>query len=193
MILYDAEGNEVEVEDPQAQQQQETPNVKQMREALDRAKADAKTGESAQRELALMKAGVDTDTTLGRLFAASHAGDLSDIEGTKAAYKALLDEVKPAPAGTEGEGGTPTGEQQGGQQQGSVDSGTAEREALANGGDVGDINSGVDPRQAALDGAKAEAESLRGSEEKSLAFFVGAIADGTAKGTIPQAGQRQLQ
>lgn len=76
-------------------QDQPTPeSIQQLRDAADRSKANATEAEQAKRELALVKAGVDTESPLGKMFHRSYDGEL-----TKEAIQAAWLEVNP--------GGTP--------------------------------------------------------------------------------------
>ena len=59
--------------DEQGEQQQE----QEERESLKDLRAAADDGRKARRELAFVKAGIDTDTPLGAMFATAYAGDLS--------------------------------------------------------------------------------------------------------------------
>lgn len=68
-----------------------------LRKALDRTDAKAKQAAAeaaaAKRELAFVKAGVDTDSKLGKLFANGYDGEVT-VEAIRAAYA----EINPAPA-----------------------------------------------------------------------------------------------
>lgn len=63
--------------------QQETPVIRQMRERIEAMDAELKESRSAKRELAFIKAGVDTTTKQGQYFMKAYEGDLSDIEALK--------------------------------------------------------------------------------------------------------------
>jgi hypothetical protein len=87
------------VEDPD-----EPEGVRNLRGALEREKARGDEGAIAVRELALVKAGVDTDSPIGKMFAQTYAGEL-EPEAIKAAWG----EVAPAatPPAPEADPATP--------------------------------------------------------------------------------------
>ena len=101
--------------------------------------------ETARRELAFVKAGIDTSSKLGQLFAKSFEGDVSDVEAIKAEAKelGLLDPVHAEPTST------PPAEPH---VTDPADTSASERSALASGA-ASDDGSGVDPRQVAMDHA----------------------------------------
>ena len=121
--------------------------LKRLRAEIRDRNSELATARAAQRELAFVKAGIDTSTKLGQLFAKSFEGDLSDIEAIKAEAKELgiiKIETPAAPAET-----TPTETAP----PPPADSSASERSALANGA-TSDDGSGVDPRQTALSRAE---------------------------------------
>jgi hypothetical protein len=78
----------------------EPKGLPEVRAALDReterrkaAEAEAETGRKAQRDLVFMRAGVDTTTPMGGMFAKGYDGEL-EVEAVKASYGTLV----PAPA-----------------------------------------------------------------------------------------------
>jgi hypothetical protein len=62
----------------------DSPVIKQMRAQLKEQADQLKSKSAAERELAFIKAGVDTAHPVGQLLLESFHGDLSDIEGLKA-------------------------------------------------------------------------------------------------------------
>lgn len=69
-------------------QQPDSEGMKALRQAADEGKAAKREAAAAQRELALVKAGIDTDTPLGKMFSTAYDGDL-----TSDAIKAAAAEV----------------------------------------------------------------------------------------------------
>lgn len=85
------EFTEDEIEDLTEDQDDDSSTVKTLRRQLRKAKAEAKAngelaeaGKAAARKLALMDAGIDITTTVGKLFARSYDGELT-AEAIKAA------------------------------------------------------------------------------------------------------------
>jgi hypothetical protein len=90
MPEYDEDGNEIE-ETEDEESEKESSVIRKMRAENKDAKAKLKElepkaaeGEAAKRELALLKAGIDTESPLGKLFAKAYDGEL-DVETVKAA------------------------------------------------------------------------------------------------------------
>lgn len=137
--------------------------VRQPTPQISRKEAKAQAAElvKVQRELALVKAGIDTDSALGKMFARSYDGEMS-ADAVKAAWT----EIAPAPA-------TPTTDEPAfttpDPDLSSDATSTAERTALANGGANPDIAPKPDPRvtgeaafKAAVDAGGTEASALAG-------------------------------
>lgn len=127
----------------------EAPAIRQMREQLKRLEKENKDLQTTKRENAMLKAGIDTNSPVGKMFAKAYDGEL-DVD----AIKAAATEVGLAQASETTE---PPVE---------VDTSTAERSALASGA-AADDGKGVDPRANAL----KEAEDL---QSKGAAFDVAA-------------------
>lgn len=70
-----------------------TGRVTLSRDQIRSMERDAKAARQAQRELAFVKAGIDTDSDLGRLFSTAYEGEL-DREAIQAAWA----KIAPAPA-----------------------------------------------------------------------------------------------
>lgn len=117
---------------------EETPLIKQLRGQLKAQEKGIAEAAAARRELAFLKAGIDTSTKLGTLFAKSYDGDLSDSDKLKA-EATELGLLKAAP--TEEAERTP-------------DNSSTERSNLATGA-APDDGKGVNPRLAARSLAEA--------------------------------------
>ena len=130
--------------------------------------------ESAKRELAFVKAGIDTSSKLGQLFAKSFEGDVSDVEAIKAEAKelGLLD----PPAHAE-PSSTPAAEPH---VSDPADNSAAERSALASGASSDD-GSGVDPRQVAHDRAN-DAMAKGASFEVAAGGYIADLAKAAIAG-----------
>jgi len=94
------EDDDFDTQDEPQQQQQETPNrdrkwvrdLEKRAKDADRVKAEA---ESAKRELAFMKAGIDLDSPTGKLFAKAYDGEASlDAVRSAAQEYGVLDQPK---------------------------------------------------------------------------------------------------
>lgn len=69
-------------------------DLRDLREAADRGNKATKEADALRKELAFTKAGIDTDTPLGKMFARSYDGDL-DVAKVKESWA----EIAPAPQG----------------------------------------------------------------------------------------------
>lgn len=117
----------------------ETQTPKGLRAAAARSNAHKAEAEAAKREIALLKAGIDTDTPLGAMFADAYKGELTK-DAVTAAFKALG--VTPAAAAdADHADDTPDDSPD---LTADLDS-TDLRQALANGG-AADIPVELDPR-----------------------------------------------
>lgn len=65
------------------------PNVKALRDAAEQGRKDRAENERLKRELALAKAGVDTTSPVGKLFAKAWDGDPEDIDALKVEWAAV--------------------------------------------------------------------------------------------------------
>ena len=95
-----------EIDDLAEDQDDDSSTVRTLRKQLRKAKAEAKAngelaaaGQAAARKLALMDAGIDITTTVGKLFARSYDGELTP-EAIKAAAleDGVIEETKEVPA-----------------------------------------------------------------------------------------------
>jgi hypothetical protein len=68
--------------------QEDTPSVKELRDAADRGRKATQELDDVKREMAFMKAGVDTDTKAGKLLLKAYDGEL-DVESIKAEAEEL--------------------------------------------------------------------------------------------------------
>ena len=75
----------------------EGPDIRELREAADRSHAHRAEADAAKRELAFVKAGIDTDSKRGKHFASSYQGDL-ESEAIKAEYADLFGPSEPTEA-----------------------------------------------------------------------------------------------
>src|ERR1019366_972961 len=83
------------------EQEDDTPVLKLLRQQLKESRGAAKEAASSKRELAFLKAGVDTETKAGKLLLKAYDGDLSDVEALKAEAAELGALRGPPPTGTE--------------------------------------------------------------------------------------------
>lgn len=141
--------------------------VKKLRNELkarDKALTEANL---AKRELAFVRAGIDTSTKLGQLFAKSFEGDL-DVEAIKAEAKEL------------GIFNGPKSETDAPEEDPTPDNSAQERSSLATGA-TGDDGSGVDPRQTGL--ARAQEAMAKGATfEAAAGGFVAELAKAAMHG-----------
>lgn len=139
--------------------------VKKLRNELKARDKALTEANAAKRELAFVRAGIDTSTKLGQLFAKSFEGDL-DVEAIKAEAKELG--IFNAPK-TEAEEPDP-----------APDNSAQERSSLATGA-TGDDGSGVDPRQQGL--ARAQEAMAKGATfEAAAGGFVAELAKAAMSG-----------
>lgn len=142
-------------------------DIKDLREAANRSKANKAEAEAARRELAFVKAGVDTDSKLGKMILASYDGDLD-----KDAIKEYLADV-PGFAPTEEEKPEETIDE-------SEQRSTSERNGLAN-DSKGDEGGKPDPRKAGREAAKQVLDD-GGSMDDSLAAHFQTIVAAAKEG-----------
>lgn len=161
------------------------------RQASDNA-TKAAEGDAAKRELALIKAGVDTDTALGKLFAKSYDGELTAdaIKAAAAEIPGLVTPVTDAATTTDGAEQLTPEQVEAARVEAEQ---TGARQALASGAAaVGVVE--VDPIDAA--GQAADAVRKRGGTDTTAAVaalntLVGAAASGDKRVLIdPRTGAR---
>jgi hypothetical protein len=146
----------------------ETPQ--QLREAANRSKQHKAEADAARRELAFVKAGIDTDSKLGKLVFTTYDGELTAdaIKEFVADIPGLGTPAAPPPVENEDE------------DEEVNDGSTFERDALANDAQ-GDTGGTPDPRKVGRDAAKSVVES-GGTQEDALAThfqqIVGAAKSG---------------
>lgn len=150
-----------------------TPAIRQMRERIKQLEKESKDSSTLRKENALLKAGIDTNTPVGKMFAKAYDGEL-DVEAIKAAA-AEVGLVK-ADATTETDATVET------------DSSTAERSSLASGA-MPDDGKGADPKASAIKEAQDALQS-GASFEVAAGSFVGRLAqaamEGDARVTVPK-------
>ncbi len=185
----DVDINDIDENDPDA--------FGQLRDYAKRQAQRARNAESLEREVAILRAGIDTTSPLGKAFVATFEGDFSDKEAIVAAAAALHpDLVKgtTTAATTEtatNESATTTTEAAGATTVTEAPTGSNERTALANGA----VASGVaieDVRSEAMRMAR-EAIDAGASQEEASGSLIARLAQGAAEGkvqVIDQRGQR---
>ena len=149
-------------------------NLKDLRRAADEGKAARAENDSLKRELAMAKAGIDTDTKLGKMFARSYDGEL-DIEAIRAEAREVGAIEGPAPTPTET--ATPEEREQ-----------TDLRANLAS-GTVATGTPDEDPFAEALAAGKAARAQGRSFEESFIAGL-GPVFGAAAAGDTRVTGQR---
>lgn len=148
-----------------------TPAVRQLREALKRSQAENAEGEAAKRELAFLKAGVDTSNPVGALFAKAYEGDLT-AEAIKAEAATIPGLIGPAQAAPENGEETDVNEDA---------SQTRERAALAADSKIAGEQPPVVSLEAMYDDFHGLMKQGKSREEASVAVIGQIIAEG-AKG-----------
>lgn len=151
-----------EVDEPQD-------NLRDLRRAAKDAKAAKAELAAAKREVALLKAGVDLDSPVGKLFAKGYDGEITP-EAIKAEWATLV------PSSTPGDTPVDDGPEISADEAAS----TAQRQALANGSPAD-----ITPKPSAREVARQEAEKLRanGANERDvLASTFDALVSGAIEG-----------
>ena len=154
------------------EQEDDTPTIKLLRSQLKESKGAAKANAAAQRELAFLKAGVDTSTKAGALLLKAYDGDLSDIEALQNEAKELgaLRGEQAAPGAT----GTPQSESTT-----TVSTGSQARQEVS-GGEPLDPNQKKPIEQVAKEAYDAAIKAQRSDEDALSSWFgakVGYVAE----------------
>lgn len=156
-------------------------NIKALREAAERGKADAARADAAERELAFAKAGVDTTSKIGGMLMQTYQGDLGDLDALKAEWAELNPTAAAPPQGQTDPKPTdapiPEGFQDPTQQQEARDNLTGEPTG-------GAPNEGAHPVDAALEAfhaAKASGVPLEDRQTEALAGVLGAYFQGDSR------------
>lgn len=150
----------------------ETP--KGLRKAAKEGKAAKAERDALRRELALVKAGVDTESKIGRLFATAYDGDL-DVAKIKSEWAEISGSVTPAadpidvPAADDPDL-TP-----------EEIASTAQRQALANGATPSSVPADIDPRVAASNRAQ-DVVAAGGTNDDALAVMADSLMAAAASG-----------
>lgn len=152
--------------DPEAAE--EADNLKDLRRVAKESSKNKREAEAARRELALLKAGVDTDSPVGKLFAKSYDGELT-VDAVKASWA----ELAPAPAAE------PATEPDAALAEGEAAS-TQERANLASGATNAQVPD-VDPREVAVAAGK-RIQQDGGTEADALATHFDVLVDAAIKG-----------
>ena len=154
--------------------------------ALRRAAKEGKSAKAelaaARRELAMLKAGVDTSTKVGALFARAYDGDL-DAEKIKAEWSEISGAATTTDSADTSTPATPDPEITDDER-----ASTATRQAVASGANVTPARNDEDPRERALKAGRQVVEE-GASEDEGLARHVyelfKAAADGDERVRIP--------
>lgn len=155
--------------------QDESHNIKLLREKAAQADEAAARATALERELALTKSGIDVDHPLGEFFVKNYSGEVTDLEAIKAEATKLGVPLRGAPAEPEA---TAAGETES-----HEDTGSAERNELG----TSDPNPGEvkpDPRQKARDQFDADMERGLTADDAGGRWFssmVQAAMDGDAR------------
>ena len=160
------------------------PNIKALREAAEAGKAAQAEAEAAKRELALLKAGVDTESAVGKMFAKAYDGDL-DTEAIKAEWTQVAPTTSPNDPPPPPEQVDP-GEQLAQQQQ--------DREAASGGQPGGQEKPTPNPIDAALSEFHDPARmgmQLEDRQEEAVAKVLGAYFEGDKRVMFDREAHRQ--
>ena len=130
--------------------------VKALRKQLRDQAKELSDNKSAQRELTFIKAGINSDSPLGRLFMKSYEGELNP-EAIQAEWSALNGAVAPAPPAEE------------------IDTSAQERSSLASGA-ASDDHGGVDPRHEGLNRAEEMMKTGASWEDAAGSFLRGLVS-----------------
>lgn len=132
-------------------------DLKNLRRAANNASKNNAELAQAKKDLAFLRAGVDVDSAIGKLFTKAYDGDLDPavIKEQAGEVGALITGTTPPVTETSEEGETQS---------------TQERQNLANGA-AGDENLEVDPIKASLDSARQNMKNGM-SEEDAMAEFI---------------------
>lgn len=151
--------------------QDEPQGIKDLRDAAERGAAHQREAEAAKRELAFVKAGIDTDTKRGKRFADSYDGDLT-VEAIKADYADLFGPDTPVtPEVTEDRDSAAARE--------ALASETRERRDLANGASTTPPPT-IDPRLAAREQFTEDVANGMRREDAAAGVLAASIAASNA-------------
>lgn len=169
---------EADETDPGAESS-ENANIRLLREKA--AKADEATAAHAalQREVAFLKAGIDTDSKLGKLLFKSYEGDLTDIEALKTEATEIGAIQAAAPA-----------EQASAEQSSAEDhepTGSTQRQELAAGApaDTGEKLHPWKSAQEVFDRSMSDGETWEHSAGMALNALANAAQSGDVRATVP--------
>lgn len=171
--------DETQTPDPESEDQ--SGNIRQLREKAKKVDEAEAALASAQREIALLRSGIDVEHPVGKLFVKAYDG-AADPEAIKAAAQEygvpIRGETHEAPP-ADPEPSEPTG--------------TEARQALAAGAPP-DTGVELDPNQVAFETfKKAQADGERWTD--AAGFFVNSLAQAAMRGdprvTLPDSGRRR--
>lgn len=140
-------------------------DIKGLRAAADRSKANKAEADAMRRENAMLKAGIDTESPIGALFAGGYKGEL-DKEAVKAAW-AELGVSSATPADTPVVDTPPDNDDH---LSADEKASTAERRALANGA-TADRGTTPDPRSEAKVRHQSVIDAGGKSDDAMVAYF----------------------
>lgn len=163
------EADDFEGEQPESPEN-ENANIRQLREQAKAGREHQAAAEALRREVAFLKAGIDTDSKLGKLLFKSYEGDLSDIEALKT-EATEIGALKGTSTPVEGEAGS---------EEASEPTGTNERRELAANAPA-DEPSEKHPVQAARD-AYDSAMERSSTWEEAAGEFVHSLAEAAMSG-----------
>jgi hypothetical protein len=153
----------------------EETDLPNLREAANRSKQNKAAAEAAQRELAFVKAGVDTDSKIGRLLLQSYDGDL-----TKDAITEFCKDIPGAlPVASEQTTESAEGTTEG-TQEATTDTSTRERTALAGDATAPEFTD-PDPREEARKAIDTVVEQ-GGTRDDALAAGFATLTAAAVKG-----------
>lgn len=159
----------------------------QLRAAYERANARAKGADGLEREVALLRLGIDTGTTLGKAFLATFDGDVKNAEAVlKAAeeFPGIVRGANPAPSAADDQSAT-TGNQvttPDPNASAPAPTGTDQRRALADGA-TPSAAATADPVEEAFTKAQQMMTAGR-SRDEAMAEAVANLSRGVSNGTI---------
>lgn len=165
--------------------EQETPLIQRLRQQLEDQGKQLKESAEARRELAFLRAGVDTEAKAGKLLLKSYDGDLSDIEALRTEAQELGVYREAGAPSTATSTAASDATSSGGSV--SLETGSVQRQAVANDATGATPNAKQDPRAEAK-AAYDDAIKNRHSDEDAQAEYFSVLARRTAIDTGQIAG-----
>lgn len=156
---------ETEVVDPN-----ENPNIKLLREKANKVDESTRALADAQREIAVLKSGIDAESPIGKMFLKAYDGDLADSEALIAAAKEIGVPMKGETPAEPVVAVTPTLDP----------NGTEIRQQLAAEAPA-DTGESVDPNKTAMDAFEAAIKAGK-SSEAARGDYLSALAEAAVAG-----------